>query len=234
MSFGCFALEELAESLPLQRTSVKTAMGKLVVVVGNAGVGKTTLVRRLCAATGVLGKPLAPALEQHGERPFQGLFAGDLTRYGLANQVDYLLLRAEQERAARTQEGVAIHDGGLDLDYHGFAQLFWRRGYLSDAEFGLCTRLYAALRACLPPPDVVVHLAAPVELAVARHRARNRSLEIARAEDLGLLGELIDAWVATLPAAKVLRVDAAAFSLGDEQQIAALAEEIFRRLGEHA
>src|SRR4029434_6985386 len=131
--------------------------------------------------------------------PFQQLFAGDLARYALANQIDYLLLRAEQERAARTGDAITLHDGGLDLDFHGFAKLFWHKGYLTDAEYALCERLYTALRAYLPPPDFVVFLMIPVSQAARRYRTRNRTLEITRLEDLALLSDLIDAWVATLP-----------------------------------
>ena len=200
-------------------------MGKLITVVGNSGAGKTTLVRRLCALL-----PLQEALEQHAERPFQGLFAADLTRYGLANQVDYLLLRGEQERAARAGQGVSIHDGGLDLDFHGFARLFRRKGYLTDAEFDLCARLYALLRACLPPPELVIYLVAPPALAAARYRARNRSLEITRPEDLALLDTLIEAWAATLPPARLLRVDASAPGYGSEASIAEIAQAIWERV----
>ena len=85
-------------------------------------------------------------------------------------------------------DGIAIHDGGLDLDFHGFAKLFWHKGYLSGAEYALCERLYTTLRACLPPPDLVIYLMAPISLAERRYRARNRSLEIARLQDLVLLG----------------------------------------------
>lgn len=184
-------------------------MGKLVAVVGNSGVGKTSLVKALCRAGDFL-----PAFEQHGERPFQALFAAELaqpgpTRYGLANQFDYLLLRAEHEQVIRRSPGVGIHDGGLDLDFHGFARLFHHKGYLTDAEFALCARLYATLRTHLPPPDLVIALHAPLSLVEQRFRRRARALEITAAADLPLLGQLIDAWLATLDPQRVLHLPAA-------------------------
>ena len=94
-------------------------MGKVIVIAGNSGVGKTTLVGALCRA-----RPFATGLEQHAERPFQALMAADPTRYALANQFDYLLLRAEQERVFRAGPATALIDGGFDLDFHGFTRLF--------------------------------------------------------------------------------------------------------------
>jgi deoxyadenosine/deoxycytidine kinase len=199
-------------------------MGKLVSVVGNSGAGKTTLVRRLCTLI-----PLQPALEEHGERPFQQLFADDLKRYGLPNQVDYLLLRAEQERTARSAPGIAIHDGGLDLDFHGFAKLFWHKGYLSGAEYALCERLYTALRACLPPPELVIYLVTPVALAERRYLERSRPLEITRREDLPLLDSLVDTWVSSLPSERVLRLDVSAPDYGTDHSLAQIAEYVMLR-----
>ena len=64
-------------------------MGKLIAIIGPSGVGKTALVRALTRQGNFV-----TALEQHKERLLQALFKGN-PRYGLANQIDYFLLRAE-------------------------------------------------------------------------------------------------------------------------------------------
>ncbi len=180
-------------------------MGKVIVIVGNSGVGKTTLCRALAAA-----RPFAVGLEQHAERPFQALMAADPPRYALANQADYLLLRAEQERELRRSPGVGLIDGGLDLDFHAFTRLFHRRGYLSPAEFGLCERLYHQLRALLGPPDLILHLTAPVAIVESRYATRGRALEIAQRDDLAQMEQYINEWLAMEHSMPILRVDATA------------------------
>ena len=112
-------------------------MGKLAVVVGNTGVGKTTLVEALCRQS-----DFVCATEDHEGRPFQELFTQDHQKYALANQLDYLLRRANQEKDIRQGEYPGIQDGGLDQDFHVFTRLFYQKGYLTESEFGICQRQY--------------------------------------------------------------------------------------------
>ncbi len=200
-------------------------MGQLVSIIGNAGVGKTTLAQALCAT----GQFVA-GLEQHAERPFQALFAGDLPRFALANQVDYLLLRAEQEEALRAFAGTGVVDGGLDLDFFVFTRLFHRRGYLSGAEHELCERLYRRLRRLMPAPDLYIHLTAPIEVLTTRFLARHRSLEIARVEDVPLIDELLADWLAREKPRSLLSIDAGADHDGFRRRMPDLLAEIDRRL----
>lgn len=183
-------------------------MGKLIAVVGASGVGKTTLVRSLArrfppVLSSVEG--FQTAYEDHAGRPFQTLFKED-PRYALANQIDYLLEGAEQEKYLRISPHIGLMDGGLDLDFHGFTRLFHRRGFLTDPELDLCRRVYNVLRATLPPPELFVRLCAKKSTIASRLATRDR-INIARAEDTTLFNSLLDEWLVTLSPNRVLEID---------------------------
>ena len=195
-------------------------MSKLIVIIGTSGVGKTTLVHALAQAY-----PFEIAYEGHDDRPFQALFKED-PRYALANQIDYLLLCAEQEKQLRATSQVGLMDGGLDLDFHGFTRLFHQRGLLTDAEFDLCRRLYNFLRETLPPPELYVRLWADERTVASRLAARDR-INIARADDTELFNALIDGWLGSIPSDRVFVLDVSTETI-DYQRSANL---ILRRIG---
>jgi len=179
-------------------------MGQLISIIGNTGAGKTTLAHALCETGRFI-----PALEEHAERPFQALFAEDLRRFALPNQVDYMLLRAEQEAAIRDAGNAGIVDGGLEQDFFVYTRLFFRRGYLNGEEYKLCGRLYRGLRRLLPAPDLFIYLTAPQALLSERVTIRSRTLEIAQAADIPQIEELLHDWLEKERPTSLLTIDSA-------------------------
>lgn len=176
-------------------------MGKLISIVGASGVGKTALVHALAKK-----QIFQTAYEQHTERPFQALFKQD-KKYALANQMDYLLLRAEQEKTLRRSTSqIGLIDGGLDLDFHGFTRLFLNRNLLGQPEFDLCRRLYTHIRETLPQPELIVRLNADIETVNSRMVSRQR-INIASVADTALFNSFLDEWLASVPSTQKMELD---------------------------
>ena len=194
-------------------------MGKLITIVGASGVGKTALVNALSKAY-----PFATAYEQHAERPFQALFKQD-KKYALANQIDYLLLRAKQERELRTSPHIGLIDGGLDLDFHGFTRLFLSRNLLTEPEFDLCRRVYALIRESLPMPELIVRLCAD-EITVADRLSGRKRINIASAEDTALFNSFLDEWLASVPPHQKLDLDVTNESINYSHSVATILNKL--------
>jgi deoxyadenosine/deoxycytidine kinase len=194
-------------------------MNKLIAVVGASGVGKTALVQALNSVY-----PFATAYEQHAERPFQTLFKND-SRYALANQIDYLLLRAEQEKSLRASSRLGLIDGGLDLDFHGFTRLFLSRGLLMEPEFDLCRRVYIFIREVYTSPELIVRLYAD-ERTVADRLSKRDRINIANAEDAALFNSFLDEWLAGILSDQVLELDVSRETLEYRQSVNLILDKV--------
>jgi deoxyadenosine/deoxycytidine kinase len=190
-------------------------MGKLIVVVGSTGVGKTALVRALSKKG-----PFIVGLEEHAQRPFQSIFKTD-ARYALANQLDYLLFRAEQEHILRQSTKIGLMDGGLEMDFHGFTRLFHARLLLTDSEYNLCKRLFEFVRLHQPAPDLIIHLTAGPEIVAQRLAIRKR-INIAAREDILLLDSFLEEWLSSLHPDQILRLDVSQSDFGYQRLLPSL------------
>lgn len=175
-------------------------MGKIITIIGNVGVGKTSAARR---AAEVLGAIYCG--ESHDDRPFQHL-AKTEPRYTFHNQVNYLLARAEQEEQARSQNRPTIFDGGLDMDLYIFTRLFYENGKLNEEEYKELIRLGSFFRRHLPHPDQVVFLRADPRIIEQRFLSRDR-VNLAAIQDLERIDKMLHEYINTIPTNIVLYYD---------------------------
>jgi deoxyadenosine/deoxycytidine kinase len=196
-------------------------LGKLVAVVGNTGVGKSTFVKAICQNSNFIC-----GIENHEHRPFQELFTQNHKKYALANQLDYLLLRADQEIKIRSSNLTGIQDGGLDQDFQVFTKLFYKKRYLTEDEFLICQRQYGLIREFLQPPEIIVWLKASPDVIADRYQQRNRRLSIAQIEDIEKIDNLLNDWLGGLAPENLITVD----SESEDRQYSKSIQKIIRTL----
>lgn len=194
-------------------------MQKLITIVGASGVGKTTLMQALLKK-----HDFAVAYETHTQRPYQKLFKED-SKYALANQIDYLMFRAEQEFQLRQTDKTILMDGGLDLDFYGFTRLFHAHSWLSDLDLDLCRRFHAFTRNLLPPPDLIIALSADSKTISQRLASRDR-INIASSDDALLLEKFINEWIESVEESKILKLDVSNEDIEYQKSISSIMEKI--------
>jgi deoxyadenosine/deoxycytidine kinase len=142
---------------------------QFIVVEGPIGVGKTSLVRRLCNSLSA-----EAVLEQAAQNPFLERFYRNPRAGALPTQLYFLFQRAQQLSSLQQQDlfaRVRVADYLLEKD-----RLF-ARVTLDDAEFSLYEQVYAKLDIQAAKPDLVVYLQAPVDVLLERIARRGIEYE---------------------------------------------------------
>lgn len=179
-------------------------MKKYIVVAGNIGVGKSTLVQLLCQKMGY-----EPFLEPFTENPYLADFYQDMNTWGFHSQVFFLAHRLQIQYKILKHEGSVIQDRSIYEDAEIFALNLYHQGHLSQRDYDTYRALYQSLNEFLPPPDLVIYLRASVSTLLHRIAQRNRDYEQAIApEYLQKLNELYRQWIDHFTICPVLTVPA--------------------------
>ena len=179
-------------------------MKKFIVVAGNIGVGKSTLVTLLSQRLN-----WQPFYEPEGENPYLADFYTDMHSWAFQSQIFFLARRLQTHRQVLDYPASAIQDRSVYEDAEVFAANLYQRGMLSERDYRCYADLYRGLTAFLPPPDLVVYLRATVPTLVERISLRGRGYEREISPDyLSQLNELYEAWVCSFNMCPVLTVPA--------------------------
>lgn len=146
--------------------------GAFLAVAGNLGVGKTTLVELVSRASG-----FEPHYELAEENPYLARFYHDMRAWGFHSQLFFLVKRSEQHRRLASSAATAVQDRTIYEDAEIWARNLYERGQMADEDYRLYSDLYEELCRGLPPPDLVLYLAASTTTLHQRIATRGRSFE---------------------------------------------------------
>lgn len=170
---------------------------------GNIGAGKSTLTRMLAVHFG-----WQPFYEANAENPYLADFYRDMTRWSFHSQVFFLSKRLEHHRQLLDYPGSVVQDRTVYEDAEIFARNLYRGGKMTDRDYDSYRRLYEAISAFLPPPDLVIYLRAErVETLLKRIAGRGRDFEQNIEPDyVAGLNELYETWIEGWKASPVVRL----------------------------
>lgn len=175
-----------------------------VVVAGNIGVGKSTLVSMLCARLG-----WEPFYEPVADNPYLADFYADMKTWSFHSQVFFLAKRLQAHHQLVRHPSSVIQDRSVYEDAEVFARNLYGQGSLSERDYQTYSDLYQALAAFLPPPDLVIYLRASPETLLKRIRLRGRDYERQISLDyLDQINGLYESWIAAFSLCPVLTVPA--------------------------
>ncbi|HUL65598.1 MAG TPA: deoxynucleoside kinase [Burkholderiaceae bacterium] len=155
-----------------------------IVIEGPIGAGKTSLARKLAAATGA-----HLLLEQPGANPFLERFYRDSRRYALSTQLFFLFQRVQLLDGLKQLDlfhSLVVGDFLLEKD-----PLFARLT-LADDEMRLYETILAQLAPAVVAPDLVIYLQANADTLIERITRRGDPTEAGITESY--LRSLADAY----------------------------------------
>lgn len=177
---------------------------KHVIVAGNIGVGKTSLVSLLSAKM-----DWEPYFEPEAANPYLTDFYKDMSGWAFHSQVFFLSRRLKSHHEISKFSRPVLQDRSVYEDAEIFAKNLHLQGYISPRDFNTYCDLYKTLLEFLPPPDLVLYLRASVPVLIKRINQRGRDYEKnISSEYLEELNLLYNSWISDFTLCPVLTIPA--------------------------
>lgn len=175
-------------------------MKKYLVLAGNIGAGKSSLVERLSQRLGYRAY-----YEPVGENPYLEDFYADMPRWSFHSQTYFLTHRVRSHRRLMDDSASVVQDRSIYEDAQVFARNLYQQGNMSGRDWATYQELYRAVISLLPPPDLVVYIRASVATLQNRIAKRGRDFESDIEEEyLSGLNRLYEEWIGSFNLAPVL------------------------------
>ena len=175
-------------------------MDKFIVVAGNIGAGKSTLVQILSERLG-----FKPFFEPVNDNPYLEDFYRNMEAWSFHSQLYFLTRRLRIHKQLLDADGSVVQDRSVYEDAEVFARNLYLQEDMSTRDYGVYQDLYRILIDLLPPPNLVVYLRTSVDTLLERINTRGRGFEAGISRSyLERLNVLYEEWIASFAQCPVL------------------------------
>jgi len=202
-------------------------MKKYIVIAGNIGAGKSTLVKLLSERLS-----FRPYYEPVAENPYLEDFYADMKAWAFHSQLFFLSYRLRAHLALMEDPHSVVQDRSLYEDAEIFARNLYEQGTMSCRDWETYRGLYRTMAGFLPAPDLVIYIRASVPTLKARIAMRARGFESGIADDyLAKLNRLYESWIESFDLAPVLVVPGDELNfVADDRDLSAIEASVLERL----
>lgn len=166
-------------------------MNNLIVISGNIGVGKSTLVENLSQRFF-----LTPVFEEALESSYLELYYNNPKKYGFYFQIEMFSRRfRNQSKNGPYKNHFIILDRSFEEDYYIFGRAQHILGLMEDLEYMTYCNLYKQMEPFVRKPDIIIFLYCEIDCLLSRIAQRGRLCENSISiEYLKLLNNLYQEW----------------------------------------
>lgn len=174
-----------------------------IAIVGNIGVGKTTLTEMLAKHYNWL-----PQFEDIASNPYISDFYEDMPRWSFNLQIYFLHSRLKQLLDIQQAANTVIQDRTIYEDAYIFAPNLHEMGLMRNRDFENYFRFFQTIKRMIQPPDLLIYLKASIPTLVAQIEKRGRDYEEnIRLDYLKRLNEHYEEWIKHYKDGPLLVVD---------------------------
>jgi len=141
-----------------------------IVIEGNIGAGKTTLVNKMAQESGA-----RKVLEQYADNPFLPKFYNQPQKYSFQLELSFLAARYHQLHQELSNRN--LFQPGTLADYYFVKSLIFAKATLTADEYKLYHSLFSIIHKQLPAPDLYVYLHLTPERLLHQIKERGRPYE---------------------------------------------------------
>lgn len=179
-------------------------MTKRIVVSGNLGVGKTTLVQKV-------GEYLNwhTVYESVTDNPYLSDYYTDMSSWAFHLQIYFIGCRAKQYLEINETLKPIIMDRSIYEDANVFTPALYDSGKISRREYETIFQIYNVVKRALPVPDLLIYLKASLEVIMERIRIRGLEFDYKNIDKdyIALIESYYEKWIEKHTLCPVLEIN---------------------------